>query len=115
MRAAPSTSVPEQASHLLLEAKLGMLSSPLRWSVLILLLTLPLAPASVRAHKEGSTHGHGKQSQGASQPGGSQVGMVRWTDDRGRVHYSQGMDSVPLKYRSKAVPLGRVAPSSQTK
>ena len=38
-------------------------------------------------------------------PGGAQAQMVRWTDDQGRVHYSEGLDSVPERYRSTAKPL----------
>lgn len=29
--------------------------------------------------------------------------IYRWTDERGEVHYSQGIDSVPLRYRGGAV------------
>src|SRR5216684_6061102 len=28
--------------------------------------------------------------------------MYRWTDDQGAAHYSQGLDSVPERYRSRA-------------
>ena len=31
--------------------------------------------------------------------------MVRWIDDQGQVHYSEGLDSVPDRYRSTARPL----------
>jgi len=31
--------------------------------------------------------------------------MYRWTDERGQTHYSQGLDSVPERYRSGATPL----------
>ncbi|MEK7363611.1 MAG: aspartyl protease family protein [candidate division NC10 bacterium] len=31
--------------------------------------------------------------------------MVRWIDDQGRVHYSEGLDSVPERYRATAKPL----------
>ncbi len=31
--------------------------------------------------------------------------MVQWTDDRGQVHYSQGLDSVPERFRAAARPL----------
>jgi predicted aspartyl protease len=36
--------------------------------------------------------------------GGSPVWaqMYRWTDDQGAAHYSQGLDSVPERYRSRA-------------
>jgi hypothetical protein len=37
---------------------------------------------------------------------GSAVGqMFRWTDDQGAAYYSQGLDSVPQRYRSRAQPL----------
>lgn len=32
--------------------------------------------------------------------------MYRWTDEQGGVHYSQGFDSVPERFRSKALLLG---------
>ena len=31
--------------------------------------------------------------------------MVRWTDDQGQVHYSEGLDSVPERYRAPARPV----------
>ena len=31
--------------------------------------------------------------------------MVRWTDDQGQVHYSEGLDSVPERYRATARPV----------
>ncbi|MBI4637785.1 MAG: aspartyl protease family protein [Candidatus Rokubacteria bacterium] len=38
--------------------------------------------------------------------------IYRWTDERGVPHYSEGLDSVPERYRSQAVPLGfRNAPA----
>jgi len=36
-------------------------------------------------------------------PGEAQ--MVQWTDDRGQVHYSEGLDSVPERFRAAARPL----------
>jgi hypothetical protein len=33
--------------------------------------------------------------------------MYRWKDDRGMVHYSQGLQSVPEPFRATAVPLGQ--------
>lgn len=38
-------------------------------------------------------------------PVGTQAQMVRWTDDQGRVHYSEGLDSVPERSRATARPL----------
>ena len=38
-------------------------------------------------------------------PVGVQAQLVRWTDDQGRVHYSEGLDSVPERYRGTAMPL----------
>src|ERR1700682_5481186 len=41
--------------------------------------------------------------------------MYRWTDEQGGVHYSQGLYSVPERFRSKAQPLAfpdRPAPSA---
>ena len=32
--------------------------------------------------------------------------MYRWTDDRGQVHYGQGLESVPERYRQRATLLG---------
>ena len=29
----------------------------------------------------------------------------RWVDEQGRVHYSEGLDSVPAKYRATAKPI----------
>lgn len=29
----------------------------------------------------------------------------RWVDEQGKVHYSEGLDSVPLQYRATARPL----------
>jgi Aspartyl protease/Domain of unknown function (DUF4124) len=31
--------------------------------------------------------------------------MYRWTDERGQAHYSQGIDSVPMRFRAGAAPL----------
>ena len=81
------------------------------WPVLTMLAGLLLAPVPVPAHSEGPGHGHPEQSQSAAKSADSQTGMVKWMDDSGRVHYSQGLDSVPEQFRSRAVPLGQVAPS----
>jgi hypothetical protein len=38
--------------------------------------------------------------------------FVRWTDERGNVHYGEGLDRVPERYRESAQPLGyRNAPA----
>lgn len=45
-------------------------------------------------------------------PGGAGAQFYRWTDERGTPHYTQGLDSVPERYRSQAEPLGyRNAPA----
>lgn len=80
--------------------------------VLTVLAGLLLAPVPVPAHSEGPGHGHQEQSQSAAKPSESVTGMVKWMDDSGRVHYSQGLDSVPEQFRARAVPLGQAAPSS---
>jgi hypothetical protein len=38
-------------------------------------------------------------------PGAAGAQMYRWVDDRGSVHYSEGIDSVPERYRARAVAL----------
>jgi hypothetical protein len=44
-------------------------------------------------------------------PTASEAEIYRWIDDRGVANYSEGIDSVPLKYRATAVPMGfRTAP-----
>ena len=70
----------------------------------IALGALLLTPPSVLAHSEGPVH-HGEESQSANKP--SDSGMYRWKDDRGMVHYSQGLQSVPEQFRATAVPLGQ--------
>ena len=77
------------------------------WLASTLLVALLLAPAPVWPHDEGAPHKEPAQSQPAGQPSASQAGMYRWTDDRGMAHYSQGLDSVPDQFRSRAVPLGQ--------
>lgn len=37
-----------------------------------------------------------------AQPASVSAQMVRWTDERGQVHYSDGLHSVPERYRSTA-------------
>lgn len=39
-------------------------------------------------------------------PGALRAEIVRWTDDRGIPHYSDGLDTVPERYHASAVPLG---------
>lgn len=72
-----------------------------------------LAPTSVWAHgaDDGPDH-HGLKKQAAQPapaPGDSR--MYRWRDDGGRVHYSQGLDSVPERFRASAEPLGQASSS----
>ena len=38
-------------------------------------------------------------------PGVAVAQMYRWVDDRGTVHYTEGLDSVPERYRAQARPL----------
>ncbi len=38
-------------------------------------------------------------------PSGAWAQIYRWVDERGGVHYSEGIDSVPERYRTQAVPL----------
>ena len=78
--------------------------------ILTMLAGLLLAPVPVPAHSEGPPHQ--EQSQAAANPADSQTGMVKWMDDSGQVHYSQGLDSVPEQFRSRAVPLGQATSSS---
>ena len=82
----------------------------------VLLLVVPLlVPIPSLAHE-----GHGEHPdlpqppQRVSQPAASpsSSGVYRWADDSGQVHYSQGLDSVPEQFRSRAVPLGQSTPSS---
>ena len=79
--------------------------SSVRLALAISLTLLPAAPP-VFAHSEGSPHhAEAGQSQSANKP--SDSGMYRWKDDRGMVHYSQGLQSVPEQFRATAVPLGQ--------
>jgi hypothetical protein len=34
--------------------------------------------------------------------------IYRWTDDAGHGHYTEGIDTIPERYRSRAVPMGLV-------
>ena len=47
-------------------------------------------------------------------PPGALAQMYRWVDDRGGVHYTEGIDSIPSQYRQTAQPLPyqRSAPSA---
>ena len=38
-------------------------------------------------------------------PVAAQAQMFRWADDQGQVHYSEGLDSVPERYRAMARPV----------
>lgn len=50
-------------------------------------------------------------------PGVASAQLYRWVDERGTVHYTEGLDSVPERYRSHARPLHfpkpRPAPEKQ--
>ncbi len=82
------------------------------WLIFAVLAALLLAPVPGWAHSEGPRHGHPGESKAAAQnPSESATGMFRWTDANGRVHYSQGLQSVPEQFRATAVPLGQ--PTSQ--
>lgn len=82
-------------------------------SVLLMVVAL-LAPLPSLAHEGHDEHPDSPPPQRASQPAASPStsGLYRWMDDSGRVHYSQGLDSVPEQFRSRAVPLGQATPSS---
>ena len=43
-------------------------------------------------------------------PGAVSAQTYRWTTERGEVHYSQGIDSVPLRHRGNAILLHEPAP-----
>lgn len=76
--------------------------------------------ARSRAHAPGRTHPSllalavvALLVAGTADPAPAQ--FFRWTDERGNVHYGEGLDSVPERYRSSAVPLGyRNAPAPST-
>ena len=87
-----------------------MKAKAILWLGLTMLAGLLLAPVPVPAHSEGPPHQ--EQAQSAANTSGSQTGMVKWMNDSGRVHYSQGLNSVPEQFRSRAVPLGQATPSS---
>lgn len=44
------------------------------------------------------------------QPGPAAAQMYRWTDERGQVFYTQGLDSVPERYRAGARLVGAAEP-----
>ena len=86
-----------------------------RFLSVLLLVTPLLAPVPVIAHEGDHSHPDLPQPpQRVSQPAASPSsgGLYRWADDSGQVHYSQGLDSVPEQFRSRAVPLGQATPSS---
>jgi len=82
-------------------------------SVLLMVVTL-LAPMSAVAHEGHDEHPDARPPERVSQPTAppSTSGLYRWADDTGRVHYSQGLNSVPEQFRSRAVTLGQATPSS---
>ncbi len=45
-------------------------------------------------------------------PSSAWAQIYRWTDDQGKTYYSDGIDSVPLRFRKTAVPVGYNTPSS---
>ena len=77
----------------------------------VLLLVVPLlVPIPSLAHEGHDEHPDSPPPpQRVSQPTAppSTSGLYRWTDDRGRVNYSQGLQSVPERFRATAVPLGQ--------
>jgi predicted aspartyl protease len=49
----------------------------------------------------------------ASTPSPAAAQFFRWVDEKGNAHYAEGIDNVPQRYRSVAVPLGmRNAPAA---
>lgn len=38
-------------------------------------------------------------------PSAALAQAYRWVDEQGKVHYSEGLDSVPLQYRATAQPI----------
>ncbi len=85
-----------------------------RFSSVLLLVVPLLVPIPSLAHEGHDEHPDSpRPPQRASQPAASPStnGLYRWADDSGQVHYSQGLDSVPEQFRSRAVPLGRPTPS----
>ncbi len=82
----------------------------------VLLLVVPLlVPIPSLAHEGHDEHPDlPPPPQRVSQPAASasSSGLYRWADDSGQVHYSQGLDSVPEQFRSRAVPLGQPTQSS---
>ena len=47
----------------------------------------------------------------ASSHASAQTQIYRWTDAEGEIHYSQGLDSVPARFRSSATIIGYDSPS----
>ncbi len=43
-------------------------------------------------------------------PVAAQAQLVRWMDDQGQVHYSEGLDSVPERFRTTARPMALPTP-----
>ena len=83
-------------------------------SVLLTVVAL-LVPIPSLAHEGHDDHPDlPPPPQRVSQPAASPSagGLYRWKDDRGMVHYSQGLQSIPEPFRATAVPLGQATPSS---
>lgn len=85
-----------------------------RFLSVLLLAVLLLVPIPSLAHEGHGDHPDARQPERVSQPTAppSTNGLYRWADDTGQVHYSQGLNSVPEQFRSRAVPLGQSTPSS---
>lgn len=47
-----------------------------------------------------------------SLPFGAWAQIYRWTDDQGKTYYSDGIQSVPSRYRAAAVPIGFNTPAA---
>ena len=47
-------------------------------------------------------------------PSGAWAQIYRWVDERGGVHYSEGIDSIPERHRSHALPLTRPTSSPRS-
>jgi predicted aspartyl protease len=50
---------------------------------------------------------------GSSVPPSATAQIYRWTDEQGTAHFTEGLNSVPERYRSRAVPVTpRIAPNA---
>ena len=45
-------------------------------------------------------------------PFGARAQIYRWTDDQGKTYYSDGIQSIPSRYRATAVPIGLNTPAA---